>query len=356
MKRVLSLCLLCFTYATLTAQSVNVANAIKESTGGTTNKTTGDGDRLPIFNFNPQGPFFAHSYNSVADSGYYFGTNIFNHQAFAEKYAISGADSSVKLVAIAVLFSGKYDTASHMTINLKMWDKTGRQPFTGKSNVYYDGKPGSVMASAQYPLDSLDIPTGVASQGTVRVLVIQSGSVSDTFFVGYGINYKFNALAGDTIGLTSTDLGIRNNKAYYVSGSDTIITSQNMVQYEDGTWHDIAYEENKLVNLSFAPVVDVKWTSTGVNSFSKNGVKFFGHYPNPANDVMNIKLALEAQSKVGINIMDMSGRVIKTIREDVLTSGKHIIPVSIQDLPAGNYIYTIKTNKGTIGSKLNIIR
>lgn len=351
MKQLMQLCLILFCSSALHAQNTNLsaANRFVTLEEGIPNKITADGDTLPIFNFNPAGPFDMCSYGSIADSGYCFGTNIFNHKSFAERFDISGGDSSVRLVAVAVLFHGKYDISSTHSIDLNVWDKKSRHAVSGRNNLFYSNMPRNIIASKNYPLDSLYIPTGQPGQGTISLLSISSGYIQDTFYVGYSMNYSFNSLIGDTLGLTSTFLGTRNNAVYNISGNDTIINVQNAVQYSDGSWHDIAFEENKLINLSIAPVVIVKWT-TGVHHINKNNIKFYGHYPNPGRNNINIKVGLKSKSDISIDVFDMTGRLIKAIDHKSLDIGDHIFTIQVDNFPAGDYLYIIKGSEGTMFS------
>lgn len=62
-------------------------------------------------------------------------------------------------------------------------------------------------------------------------------------------------------------------------------------------------------------------------------------YPNPAGDMLTIDLNMAKQGAVTIQIADLTGRVIRTIKSNELfTSGSYKLQVSTAELPAGMYL------------------
>ena len=97
--------------------------------------------------------------------------------------------------------------------------------------------------------------------------------------------------------------------------------------------------------------------SASISGVTRKDLTFFGNYPNPAVNSTNIKFSLAAATDVTIYITDMSGRTINTISQAGLAAGEHTVPVSTENMPAGNYIYLVRTGTGSgIASKLTVAK
>jgi len=91
----------------------------------------------------------------------------------------------------------------------------------------------------------------------------------------------------------------------------------------------------------------------GIGYVDMSGVTFNGHFPNPAKNMITIDLDVsQAQENFEISIQTIGGQVIKTINTGFLTEGKQLINVDISDLAAGNYVYTINSDKSAVTNML----
>jgi len=84
-------------------------------------------------------------------------------------------------------------------------------------------------------------------------------------------------------------------------------------------------------------------------------------YPNPFSDEITILFEIEQESFISLKIYDLSGKVVKTLINHNLASGKHSIiwngrDNSEKELPAGFYVYEISTNKGDLRRKIAKIK
>jgi len=315
-------------------------------------KTTGDGDTLALSNISATDTL---TYYSVApDSGYITGTNAFGDMGFAELYDINGADSNVQVIGVVSTFGGTVNPASTKTVNFKVWDQGAQTMLT--PTIFLSGLPQNVLDSVQIPLTQLGISP---SYDTTKAFFFANptAAISNSFFVGYNINYSYAALNGDTIALLCTINGERTSPLYNVSGTDTIINVQNATQYSDNSWNDNATANFFLYdNLAIYPIVVIHY-ATDVKAVTNRGLSFYGNYPNPASDNTNIQFSLSNNADVTIQLIDLGGHVINTIQQNNLTSGTHVVPVSTSGLAAGNYIYTLhSSNGGAIASMLSIVR
>jgi len=94
-------------------------------------------------------------------------------------------------------------------------------------------------------------------------------------------------------------------------------------------------------NLGFSGI------STGVENIATTGT--FKIFPNPANQDFQIDLSGLKSLPQQFEITDLSGRVILTKQY----SGSLLQTISINELPAGNYLLRIITEKGIVTQKIS---
>ena len=339
--------------------SVNDGNVIFSNSTSNA-RTTATGDTLKLSNIAAADTLVI--YTAGADSGYLTGTDYWGDQAFAERYDFNPADSSVKVIGVFAQFSGKVNPASAKQISFNIWSLSAPQYIT--SRLFYSGFPNAVYTTLTVPVTQLGI--GVTAD-TLKKFMFDSTThfLSGSFFAGYSISYNFNALAGDTIGLASSKNGYRTSPKttlqVIISDVDTVVDTminvQNATQWSDGNWHDNYSDNDSLFNdLAIYPIVIIG-TPTGLKGVTKNNLTFYGSFPNPAVNSTNIKFSLSKNADVTIQIMDMNGRALNTITQTNLAIGDHIITVNTSALPAGDYLYLIRTSGGEgMASKMTVVK
>ena len=77
-----------------------------------------------------------------------------------------------------------------------------------------------------------------------------------------------------------------------------------------------------------------------------NTLSNFSLYPNPAQDNTMIEFAMLNEDKVNVEIVDMTGRVVKSVFNGELNNGTHQFPVSTAEFTAGIYMVQITTGEG----------
>ena len=76
-------------------------------------------------------------------------------------------------------------------------------------------------------------------------------------------------------------------------------------------------------------------------------------YPNPIASDATFSYTLQEDSAISINIVDIMGRVVKTIRaNEMQNAGDHQQNVAIGELASGNYLLVFTSPKGTQTVKL----
>lgn len=67
-------------------------------------------------------------------------------------------------------------------------------------------------------------------------------------------------------------------------------------------------------------------------------------YPNPATDFTNIDVTLNGRGDVKASVLDMSGRVVKTVSMKGLPQGEHKVRVDLSGINAGTYVLSLSAN------------
>ena len=79
-------------------------------------------------------------------------------------------------------------------------------------------------------------------------------------------------------------------------------------------------------------------------------------YPNPTKDVVNIKYNLLHTNRVEISIVDISGKVVKSLPQGVQDKGDYTLSVNMTSHDPGVYIMTVHTEEETMIHRFIVIR
>ncbi|MBM3327293.1 MAG: T9SS type A sorting domain-containing protein, partial [Calditrichaeota bacterium] len=78
--------------------------------------------------------------------------------------------------------------------------------------------------------------------------------------------------------------------------------------------------------------------------------------PNPFNSLTEVRFELEQTGDVKLQMFDINGRLVRKPVDGWLEAGRHSIAVEGRDLPAGIYIFRLKTEHNTIARKVVLMR
>jgi hypothetical protein len=77
-------------------------------------------------------------------------------------------------------------------------------------------------------------------------------------------------------------------------------------------------------------------------------------FPNPTNNVLNVRYNLPTEDKIFIAVFDLQGKLLLEINKGNRTKGEHEETLAISSLPAGQYVFRISGQTNTISK--NIIK
>jgi hypothetical protein len=75
-------------------------------------------------------------------------------------------------------------------------------------------------------------------------------------------------------------------------------------------------------------------------------------FPNPAKGLVNLTISQNTEGPILIQLMDISGKELKTLLITQPVSGSSIIPIAINDLSRGMYLLRVQTGNASTVSKL----
>jgi hypothetical protein len=107
----------------------------------------------------------------------------------------------------------------------------------------------------------------------------------------------------------------------------------------DISWNYIQGRDEAAENRGFfdrlAPIVRAK-VIDDLGIEDEDNAERFAIYPNPANEEVNVYISLNNAENTVINVLDISGKVIKTINVGSV-NGEKTIAISLEDISTGIY-------------------
>lgn len=74
------------------------------------------------------------------------------------------------------------------------------------------------------------------------------------------------------------------------------------------------------------------------------------NYPNPASSQTSIDIVLPEADKINVQIYDLMGRLIKTVLNEYLNTGKHTLEINTTTFASGIYFFKISSDSGQYNS------
>lgn len=75
-------------------------------------------------------------------------------------------------------------------------------------------------------------------------------------------------------------------------------------------------------------------------------------FPNPFSNEASIELFIPEHQPISLEIFDLTGRLVQSITNQTMYSGRHVFPVKIDNLIKGIYFLKLKSNKEIVTKKI----
>jgi hypothetical protein len=95
---------------------------------------------------------------------------------------------------------------------------------------------------------------------------------------------------------------------------------------------------------------------TGTEGFIGERFSLENCFPNPAKGKTTIHFKVNSSYHVNVDLFTNTGKKMKTMVDGVYNPGEHKVEVDLNGLPAGNYVYQLKTGFYKEAKKLVIVK
>ena len=195
----------------------------------------------------------------------------------------------------------------------RVWDDDGA-----------NGTPGTMIADNDVTGGQIntDDPQGITTVFLPNTVTITEGG----FYVGF------------------EDQGAGGDKALATEGgtSQIPLSGQN---YEvlNGSWGE--YRSNTVEDLMINVLVDASATKSIEEQIAS--LKVGEVYPNPANDLVSVKVSLDNASNVNCSIKNVIGQEVKSENLGMINTGEKAVSFDVSELETGIYFFTLTSNGET---------
>ncbi len=195
------------------------------------------------------------------------------------------------------------------------------------SNMYCGTYGAGVFKSTNAGLNWTQINTGL----------------NNTTIMGL-VNYGTNVIAATQAGVFVTANAGTNWVQFNTGLSNQNITCMNL------------NSEKLLVGVDFAGISARNLSEVGgvgiSNGSSVLSFKLNQNYPNPFNPSTNISFSLDKNSEIKLSLYDVTGKLIRVLREGFFRAGDYEFNYDFQNLSAGIYFYSLETPDKKLTNKM----
>ncbi|MCZ6776721.1 MAG: T9SS type A sorting domain-containing protein [Ignavibacteria bacterium] len=82
----------------------------------------------------------------------------------------------------------------------------------------------------------------------------------------------------------------------------------------------------------------------------------YQNYPNPFNPSTTIEFDIPGAGLVSIKLFDLQGKLVRTLLNEMLVGGHHILNLDASELSSGVYLYRIQTDQSVGARKMVLLR
>jgi len=273
-------------------------------------------------------------YQAGQDSGYTFGTQIFpvtgiSIKEVAQKYNVGSSAATVSSVLVWTGVASGTTTA----VSAKIYSEntTSHAPNTAMGTSVAKTMAAYVTgnnSASGFTTFTFSTPVAVAANAN--------------FFASATIP-AFGGADQDTLAILSTQIGC--------SSTDSL----SWIDLNVG-WYSVKHLfQGQNADLMIFPVINI--TTAGINDYVNHGdLSIYAASPNPASSSININFSVAKPAAVEIQVYDITGKVVKTVKNNDVAVGKNAISIDVTNLEAGSYMYSINANGNRMFSKFIVTK
>lgn len=159
----------------------------------------------------------------------------------------------------------------------------------------------------------------------------------------------------------NTDININNDDTYFNAvntiAATNFINESSKVYYTTGTKVSLnpGFHAKRgatvRATVKSCRTLTSGYTTGRIDSQNEKGQDFYDRekeeykiFPNPVREVLKLQLRVKEDSRFTLFIIDINGKVLKEINDQISGSGTHIQEVDMSELKPGIYMYKFQTN------------
>ncbi|MEX1000718.1 MAG: T9SS type A sorting domain-containing protein [Crocinitomicaceae bacterium] len=203
---------------------------------------------------------------------------------------------------------------------------------------------------------ALDVKIANNSSNVGEIIIISiyrfadGGTQWDTYYDDYDAHTLTASDIGNIITIPfASGLDVFPLDLYLITVGQYATTSEPLFEKQgDIGWNYIQGRDENGDNRGFfdrlAPIVRPRIIDeVGVEEESENN--FFTIYPNPAQDNLNVYMSFEKSKKTKINVVDISGKIIRTVNLGNVNGSKNF-SISLEGMSTGVYFIELVNESG----------
>ena len=167
------------------------------------------------------------------------------------------------------------------------------------------------------------------NEGVAGILIVLSGAKADTMRTEDSGEFTFSDLAAGTYTVTPTDTN-------YVFNPESF-----MITFP-GTGTPVPVFEASMTTP----------TSTEADRQIPTAFVLEQNYPNPFNPETTIRYRMAEAGPVRLDVVDLLGRTVAVLVNDVRGVGTHAVTLDARDLPGGLYLYRLQAGAAVLVRKM----
>lgn len=258
--------------------------------------------------------------------------------------ASEGAVSYILTVATDPQFEDIFVTQETDTTELEV---IGLERFTNYWwKVQAIGVEGVGFTSVVYTFRTKDI----APDNSVALISPEDNETNLALIVNFKWNSVDRALAYVLQVADNQNFAESSIVQEHASVKDTTRTVSSLDYDKTYYWRVAAWNEDGQAGWS---VVRQFKTITNTSVFSSdNNINSHIAFPNPASDIVNIKINAVSATNGNLRIMNLLGNEMLRLENIDINSGENMLSVDVSDFPIGVFIYSFETNIGTSSGRI----
>ncbi len=243
-------------------------------------------------------------------------------QGVADGVYIRNDDAGMGISRLKILFNGSTDP-TNKGYQLYSYDyQTGQ--VTLVHTMTTKAVSGTINARCNNFTNYADKIFFSADKNGEKVLWQYTGLVTDTPEV---VSFPSVNIIKDPIDISVHPT--QNDGIYFIAKNDTVIKVYNIY---DSTikYSTISRMQSKQLTLTA--------------------------YPNPVTGDAHLSFSLDNPQILSVTLTHINGQIVYSKQAQLYSAGKHQLTIPMQDLPTGNYIYTVRDNNGTMTNSGKLLK